>query len=269
MVMLSGNIFHGISSLWFPNHFLSERKYLSRYFKFMVSKLLSVRTKVRVVKEYGHVDVMRILAEKIFNKCFSIIERSGDVVKNSKGKPPFILAKRDFDNAYRDLKTLRTCDKAAIKCNRREAVPNFEASSYGGAPTRSTKCGDFPRGSCHPHSCKRHNFNQSTIRSKAYTNQSDPNVRSAQPKDAHQGVQQAFETITDGLGKSALALVQTPLKNYQRGDDVGSALSTAVQAAPGASIAPALAAARAIHSNQAHPINVVLFLFCIEYLVAH
>nr|GEV27007.1 autophagy-related protein 2 [Tanacetum cinerariifolium] len=76
----------------------------------------------------------------------------------------------------------------------------------------------------------------------------NPNVRSAQPKDARQGVQQAFETITDGLGKSASALVQTPLKKYQRGDGVGSALSTAVQAAPGAAIAPASAAARAVHS---------------------
>ncbi|PWA78209.1 Autophagy-related, C-terminal [Artemisia annua] len=76
----------------------------------------------------------------------------------------------------------------------------------------------------------------------------NPNVRSAQPKDARQGVQQAFETMTDGLGKSASALVQTPLKKYQRGDGVGSALSTAVQAAPGAAIAPASAAARAVHS---------------------
>ncbi|KAL8264601.1 hypothetical protein R6Q59_022731 [Mikania micrantha] len=74
------------------------------------------------------------------------------------------------------------------------------------------------------------------------------NVRSSQPKDVHQGIQQAFETISDGLGKSASALVQIPLKKYQRGASVGSALSTAVQAAPGAAIAPATAAARAVHS---------------------
>ncbi|KVI01947.1 Autophagy-related, C-terminal [Cynara cardunculus var. scolymus] len=76
----------------------------------------------------------------------------------------------------------------------------------------------------------------------------NPNVRSGQPKDARQGIQQAFETMTDGLGKSASALVQTPLKKYQRGAGVGSALATAVQAAPGAAIAPASAAARAMHS---------------------
>lgn len=76
----------------------------------------------------------------------------------------------------------------------------------------------------------------------------NPNVRSGQPKDARQGIQQAFETMTDGLGKSASALVQTPLKKYQRGAGVGSALVTAVQAAPGAAIAPASAAARAMHS---------------------
>ncbi|KAI3755523.1 hypothetical protein L1987_55326 [Smallanthus sonchifolius] len=74
------------------------------------------------------------------------------------------------------------------------------------------------------------------------------NARSTQPKNARQGIQQAFETMSDGLGKSASALVQTPLKKYQRGAGVGSALSTAVQAAPGAAIAPASAAARAVHS---------------------
>lgn len=79
-------------------------------------------------------------------------------------------------------------------------------------------------------------------------NRGSSNVRSGQPKDARQGMQQAYETITDGFGKSASALVQSPLKKYQRGAGVGSALSTAVQAAPGAAIAPASAAARAVHS---------------------
>ncbi|KAK2991508.1 hypothetical protein RJ640_016543 [Escallonia rubra] len=73
------------------------------------------------------------------------------------------------------------------------------------------------------------------------------NVRSNQPTGARQGMQQAYESISDGLGKSAAALVQTPLKKYQRGVGVGSALATAVQAAPVAVITPASAAARAAH----------------------
>lgn len=73
------------------------------------------------------------------------------------------------------------------------------------------------------------------------------NVRSNQPSDARQGIKQAYESISDGLGKSAAALVQSPLKRYQRGAGVGSALATAVQAAPAAAIAPASAAARAVH----------------------
>lgn len=73
------------------------------------------------------------------------------------------------------------------------------------------------------------------------------NVRSNQPNDARQGIQQAFESIGDGLGRSASALVQTPLKKYQRGAGVGSALVTAVQGAPAAAIAPASAAVRAAH----------------------
>ncbi|XVE93352.1 hypothetical protein REPUB_Repub01dG0184500 [Reevesia pubescens] len=73
------------------------------------------------------------------------------------------------------------------------------------------------------------------------------NVRHNQPKDAQQGIQQAYESISDGLEKSASALVQTPLKKYQRGASAGSALATAVQAVPTAAIAPASACASAIH----------------------
>ncbi|XP_034681405.1 autophagy-related protein 2 isoform X10 [Vitis riparia] len=73
------------------------------------------------------------------------------------------------------------------------------------------------------------------------------NIRTNQPKDAQQGIQQAYESLSDGLGRSASALVQTPLKKYQRGAGAGSALATAVQAAPAAAIAPASGLARAVH----------------------
>ncbi|KAL1534637.1 autophagy-related protein 2-like isoform X1 [Salvia divinorum] len=72
-------------------------------------------------------------------------------------------------------------------------------------------------------------------------------VKSNQPKDAHHGIQQAYQSISDGLGRSASALVQSPLKKYQRGASMGSTLATAVQSAPAAAIAPASAAARAVH----------------------
>ncbi|RZC48420.1 hypothetical protein C5167_016847 [Papaver somniferum] len=72
-------------------------------------------------------------------------------------------------------------------------------------------------------------------------------VRSNQPKDAQQGIQQAYESLSDGLGKTASALVGTPLKTYQRGGGAGSALASAVCAAPAAAIAPASAAMRAVH----------------------
>ncbi|KAG9450917.1 hypothetical protein H6P81_010882 [Aristolochia fimbriata] len=72
-------------------------------------------------------------------------------------------------------------------------------------------------------------------------------VRSNQPKDAQQGIQQAYESLSDGLGKTASALVGNPLKTYQRGGGAGQALATAVRAAPAAAIAPASATARAVH----------------------
>ncbi|XP_024029007.1 autophagy-related protein 2 [Morus notabilis] len=74
-----------------------------------------------------------------------------------------------------------------------------------------------------------------------------PNVRSNQPKDAQQGIQQAYESLSNGLEKSASALVQTPLKKYQRGAGAGSALAAAVRAVPAAAIAPASACAGAVH----------------------
>jgi len=58
---------------------------------------------------------------------------------------------------------------------------------------------------------------------------------------------QAYESLSDGLGKTATALIRSPLKTYQRGGGVGSAFVTAVRGAPAAAIAPASAAAQALH----------------------
>ncbi|XP_039063001.1 autophagy-related protein 2-like [Hibiscus syriacus] len=75
------------------------------------------------------------------------------------------------------------------------------------------------------------------------------NVRHNQPKDSQQGIQQAYQSFSNGLGRSASALVQTPLKKYQRGASASSALATAVKAVPTAAIAPASGCASAIHST--------------------
>ncbi|MCD7449539.1 hypothetical protein HAX54_000379 [Datura stramonium] len=72
-------------------------------------------------------------------------------------------------------------------------------------------------------------------------------VRFNQPRDARQGIQQAYESMSDGFSKSASALIRAPIKRYQRGAGMGSAFATAVQAAPAAAIAPASATARAVH----------------------
>ncbi|CAN4112202.1 unnamed protein product [Withania somnifera] len=72
-------------------------------------------------------------------------------------------------------------------------------------------------------------------------------VRFNQPRNARQGIQQAYESMSDGFSKSASALIRTPIKRYQRGAGMGSAFATAVQAAPAAAIAPASATARAVH----------------------
>ncbi|KAL2344831.1 hypothetical protein Fmac_006116 [Flemingia macrophylla] len=72
-------------------------------------------------------------------------------------------------------------------------------------------------------------------------------VRSNQPKDAQEGIQQAVQSLSDGLGKSAAVLVQNPLKKFQRGSGAGPALASAVRSVPAAAIAPASACASAVH----------------------
>ncbi|GKV37988.1 hypothetical protein SLEP1_g45946 [Rubroshorea leprosula] len=89
-------------------------------------------------------------------------------------------------------------------------------------------------------------FSSSTPESLYLESKMDTNLRYNQPKDAQQGIQQAYESISGGLEKSASALVGTPLKNYQRGASAGAALATAVRAVPTAAIGPASACASAI-----------------------
>ncbi|GMH13416.1 hypothetical protein Nepgr_015257 [Nepenthes gracilis] len=72
------------------------------------------------------------------------------------------------------------------------------------------------------------------------------NVACDQPRDAQQGFQQACESLGNGLGKTAAALVHTPMKTYLRGGGAGPALVTAAKGAPAAVIAPASAAAQAV-----------------------
>jgi autophagy-related protein 2 len=59
---------------------------------------------------------------------------------------------------------------------------------------------------------------------------------------------QAYESLSDGLGRSASALVQTPLKKYQHGASTVTALATAIRAVPAAAIAPVSACAGAMHN---------------------
>ncbi|WVZ55572.1 hypothetical protein U9M48_006213 [Paspalum notatum var. saurae] len=73
------------------------------------------------------------------------------------------------------------------------------------------------------------------------------NIRANQPESAQQGMKQAYESLTDGLGMTASALIGNPFKVYNRGAGAGSALATAICGAPAAAVAPVSASARALH----------------------
>ncbi|CAM0913916.1 unnamed protein product [Alopecurus aequalis] len=73
------------------------------------------------------------------------------------------------------------------------------------------------------------------------------NIRANQPDGAHQGLKQAYESLTDGLGRTASALIGNPIKVYNRGGGAGSVLATAICGAPSAAVAPVSASARAVH----------------------
>lgn len=71
--------------------------------------------------------------------------------------------------------------------------------------------------------------------------------RAVQPGDAREGIQQACESISQGLERTASSLVGNPLKVYQRGAGAGFAVASALRAAPAAAVAPASAAVKAFH----------------------
>ncbi|KAL6631366.1 hypothetical protein ACP70R_028216 [Stipagrostis hirtigluma subsp. patula] len=73
------------------------------------------------------------------------------------------------------------------------------------------------------------------------------NIRANQPDSTQQGIKQAYESLTDGLGRTASALIGNPIKVYSRGAGAGSALATAICGAPAAAVAPMSASARAVH----------------------
>ncbi|KAL9275212.1 Autophagy-related protein [Drosera capensis] len=56
----------------------------------------------------------------------------------------------------------------------------------------------------------------------------------------------ANENLSEGLGRSASALVHTPIKTYQRSGST-AAIASAIRGAPAAAIAPASATAKAVH----------------------
>lgn len=73
------------------------------------------------------------------------------------------------------------------------------------------------------------------------------NVRANQPESAQEGLKKAYESLTDGFGRTASALIGNPIKVYNRGAGAGSALATAICGAPGAAVAPLSASFRAAH----------------------
>ncbi|AQK83595.1 Retrovirus-related Pol polyprotein LINE-1 [Zea mays] len=73
------------------------------------------------------------------------------------------------------------------------------------------------------------------------------NIRANQPESAQQGMKQAYESLTDGFGRTSSAIIGNPIKVYNRGAGVGSVLATAICGAPAAAVAPISASARALH----------------------
>lgn len=58
---------------------------------------------------------------------------------------------------------------------------------------------------------------------------------------------QAYESLTEGFGRTASALIGNPIKVYNRGAGAGSALASAICGAPAAAVAPVSASFSAIH----------------------
>ena len=58
---------------------------------------------------------------------------------------------------------------------------------------------------------------------------------------------QAYESLTEGLRRTASALIGNPIKVYKRGGGPASVLGIAICGATSDVVAPVLASARAVH----------------------
>eukprot|EP00898_Chlorokybus_atmophyticus_P006013 jgi/Chlat1/6412/Chrsp45S06026 len=70
---------------------------------------------------------------------------------------------------------------------------------------------------------------------------------SSQPLNAREGLMQARETLVRGFESAAATVVGTPMKAFQRGSSTRNAVASVFKAAPAAAVAPASAAALALH----------------------
>ncbi|THU50505.1 hypothetical protein C4D60_Mb06t20920 [Musa balbisiana] len=79
--------------------------------------------------------------------------------------------------------------------------------------------------------------------------QAEDILKSAPKSETKRKKANAYESLSDGFGRTISALVGTPLKVFQRGAGTGSALATAVHAVPAAAIYPLSYSARAVYST--------------------
>ncbi|MCO5599247.1 hypothetical protein L7F22_053348 [Adiantum nelumboides] len=71
-------------------------------------------------------------------------------------------------------------------------------------------------------------------------------TKAGQPGDMREGLLQAYESLSQGLERTASSLIRHPLKAYQK-EGPSMAVASALRAAPSAAVLPAVAAAGALH----------------------
>ncbi|KAI5076002.1 hypothetical protein GOP47_0008067 [Adiantum capillus-veneris] len=76
--------------------------------------------------------------------------------------------------------------------------------------------------------------------------QGEVRTKAGQPGDMREGLLQAYESLSQGLERTASSLIGQPLKAYHK-EGPSMAVASALRAAPSAAVAPAVAAAGALH----------------------
>eukprot|EP00245_Coleochaete_scutata_P001805 TRINITY_DN1225_c0_g1_i4.p1 TRINITY_DN1225_c0_g1~~TRINITY_DN1225_c0_g1_i4.p1 ORF type:complete len:584 (+),score=89.76 TRINITY_DN1225_c0_g1_i4:230-1753(+) len=136
---------------------------------------------------------------------------------------------------------------AQLAAGAQELLQQAENALGGQNPSSGPSHHDASSSSAGTEHHHHHHHHHNHLHSSAKHSVSKPTAL-PQPVDTREGLHQACERMSQGLERTANALVGNPIKMYQKGAGAGAAMATALRAAPAAAIGVSVHTAGAVHT---------------------